>query len=42
MCLLNLQVTSLPTVVAFKDGQPVSKFVVAVPEGAVRKFLGEL
>ena len=37
-----LQVTALPTVVAFKDGKPVNQFVGAVPEAAVRKFVGEL
>ncbi|CAE6437751.1 unnamed protein product [Rhizoctonia solani] len=33
------QVTSLPTVVAFKNGNKVSSFVGAVAPGLVRKFL---
>ena len=33
---------SIPLVIAFKDGQQVSSFVGAQPEGAVRKFVAEL
>ncbi|KAH9956620.1 thioredoxin-like protein [Russula dissimulans] len=32
-------VSALPTVVAFRDGEPVNKFVGVLPEGGVRKFL---
>ncbi|GJF00573.1 thioredoxin-like protein [Phanerochaete sordida] len=35
-------VSSLPTVIAFKDGKPVSKFIGAMPEGSVRNFLSTL
>lgn len=36
------KVRSLPTVVAFKDGQPVSQFIGALPEAQVRKFIESL
>ncbi|KAH9173489.1 thioredoxin-like protein [Lactarius sanguifluus] len=36
------QVRALPTVVAFRDGEPVKQFVGALPEGGVRKFLEEV
>lgn len=35
-------VQSIPTVVAFKDGQPVNGFVGAYPEGAVNQFVDTL
>jgi putative thioredoxin len=37
-----LGVQSIPTVVAFKDGQPVNGFVGAYPEPEVARFVGEL
>ncbi|ETW86304.1 thioredoxin-like protein, partial [Heterobasidion irregulare TC 32-1] len=36
------KIRSLPTVVAFKDGQPVSQFIGALPEAQVRKFIESL
>ncbi|KLO10559.1 thioredoxin-like protein [Schizopora paradoxa] len=36
------QVTALPTVIAFKDGEPADKFRGALPESEVRKFLERL
>lgn len=33
------QIRSLPTVIAFKDGEPVSQFMGAMPEQSVRNFL---
>ncbi|KAF8263033.1 thioredoxin-like protein [Lactarius quietus] len=36
------QVRALPTVVAFRGGEPVKQFVGALPEGGVRKFLEEV
>jgi hypothetical protein len=36
------QVRALPTVVAFRDGEPVKQFVGALAEGGVRKFLEEV
>ncbi|KII89136.1 hypothetical protein PLICRDRAFT_40769 [Plicaturopsis crispa FD-325 SS-3] len=36
------KVRSLPTVVAFKDGEPVNQFVGAINEAGVRKFIGLL
>lgn len=36
------QVRALPTVVAFRDGEPVKLFVGAMPEPAVRRFLEEI
>jgi putative thioredoxin len=35
-------VQSIPTVIAFKDGRPVDGFVGAIPEPAVREFVGRL
>ncbi|KAF9651520.1 thioredoxin-like protein [Thelephora ganbajun] len=32
-------VRALPTVIAFKDGEPVAKFVGAIPESKVTEFL---
>ncbi len=37
-----LGVQSIPTVVAFKDGQPVNGFVGAYPEPEVQRFVNEL
>lgn len=34
-----IQVRALPTVIAFKDGEPVAKFVGAIPESEVSEFL---
>ncbi|OBZ75763.1 Thioredoxin Y, chloroplastic [Grifola frondosa] len=36
------QIRSLPTVIAFRDGQPVSKFMGALPEPSVRNFLAQV
>ncbi|KAI0313348.1 thioredoxin-like protein [Amylostereum chailletii] len=36
------KIRSLPTVVAFRDGQPISQFIGALPEPSVRKFLETL
>ncbi|KAI0045384.1 thioredoxin-like protein, partial [Auriscalpium vulgare] len=41
-CLPALRVSSIPTVVAFKDGQPVSQFVGALNEPGVRRFLASI
>lgn len=38
----QLGARSIPLVIAFKDGNPVSSFVGAQPEGAVRRFVAEL
>jgi len=38
----QLGVRSLPTVMAFKGGQPVDGFMGAQPESEVRKFIGRL
>jgi len=38
----QLGARSIPLVVAFKDGKPVSSFVGAQPEGAVRQFVAGL
>ncbi|KAH9833016.1 thioredoxin-like protein [Rhodofomes roseus] len=35
-------IRGLPTVVAFRDGKPVNKFVGALPEAQVRAFLRSL
>jgi putative thioredoxin len=37
-----LNVSSIPTVLGFRDGQVVAEFVGAVPEAAVRKFLAQV
>ena len=39
--LLNfiIQVRALPTVIAFRDGEQVAKFVGAIPESEVAEFL---
>ncbi|CAL1705292.1 unnamed protein product [Somion occarium] len=38
----QFQIRSLPTVIAFKDGKPVSQFMGAMPEPSVRNFLQTL
>jgi putative thioredoxin len=38
----NLGARSIPLVIAFKDGKPVSNFLGAQPEGAVRRFVEAL
>jgi len=38
----KFQVRSLPTVIAFKDGKPVDKFVGALNEVGVRDFLARV
>jgi putative thioredoxin len=38
----ELGARSIPLVIAFKDGEPVSSFVGAQPEAAVRKFVQDL
>jgi len=38
----RLGARSIPLVIAFRDGQPVSSFVGAQPEGAVRRFVAAL
>jgi putative thioredoxin len=35
-------VRSIPSVIAFRDGRPVSQFVGALPEGQVRAFIDRL
>lgn len=37
-----LNVSSIPMVIGFRDGQPVAEFVGAVPEAAVRDFLAHV
>jgi thiol-disulfide isomerase/thioredoxin len=37
---LDFQIRSLPTVIAFRDGEPVSKFIGALPETHIRDFIG--
>ncbi|MCA1735285.1 MAG: thioredoxin [Actinobacteria bacterium] len=39
---LAFGVQSIPTVIAFKDGQPVATFTGAVPEAEVRDFISRL
>ena len=36
------QVRALPTVIAFRDGAPISQFVGALPEPSVQDFLSKL
>jgi len=36
------QIRSLPTVIAFKDGKPVDKFIGALNEAGVRQFLDKV
>ncbi|KAI0289860.1 thioredoxin-like protein [Russula brevipes] len=38
----SYQVSALPTVVAFRGGEPVKRFVGVLPESGVRKFLKEV
>lgn len=38
----QLRVQSVPTVYAFKDGQPVDGFMGAQPESELKKFIGKL
>ncbi|EPQ57988.1 thioredoxin-like protein [Gloeophyllum trabeum ATCC 11539] len=39
---MQYKVSSIPTVVAFKDGEKAGQFVGALPEPAIKKFLGGL
>ena len=36
------QIRSLPTVIAFKNGEPVSQFMGALPEPHVRRFIEQV
>jgi len=36
---MKYKIRSLPTVIAFRDGEPVSQFMGALPEHRVRHFL---
>ncbi|KAI0072270.1 hypothetical protein K474DRAFT_1711744 [Panus rudis PR-1116 ss-1] len=38
----SYQIRSLPTVIAFKDGKPISQFMGAMPEQSVRNWLQSL
>jgi len=38
----QLRVQSVPTVYAFKDGQPIDGFMGAQPESELKKFIGKL
>ncbi|KAK7693826.1 hypothetical protein QCA50_003398 [Cerrena zonata] len=38
----EFQIRSLPTVIAFRDGKPVSQFMGAMPEPNVRNFLSTI
>lgn len=38
----QLRIQSIPTVFAFKDGQPVDGFVGALPESQIKEFIGRL
>lgn len=40
--ILRLQISSLPTVIAFVDGEPVSQFMGVIPEKGIRRFLATL
>lgn len=35
-------ISALPTVIAFKDGEPIRMFKGALPEAAVREFISQL
>ena len=37
-----LQVRALPTVIAFRDGKPVNKFIGVIPEAQIMAFLESL
>lgn len=39
---LHSQISALPTVVAFKNGEPVLKFSGAIPEPQVKDFISKL
>jgi putative thioredoxin len=39
---MQFGVQGIPTVIAFKDGQPVAQFTGALPEAQIRQFLEEL
>jgi putative thioredoxin len=39
---IRFNVRSLPTVIAFSQGQPASEFVGVIPEGRVREFLAKI
>src|SRR3984957_2119389 len=38
----QLRIQSIPTVYAFKNGQPVDGFMGAIPESQIREFVGQL
>ncbi|TCD63550.1 hypothetical protein EIP91_005296 [Steccherinum ochraceum] len=38
----QFNIRSLPTVIAFKDGEPISQFMGAMPEPSVRNFINTL
>jgi putative thioredoxin len=38
----SFAVQGIPTVIAFRDGKPVSRFTGAIPEAAVRQFMAQL
>jgi putative thioredoxin len=38
----QFRVQSIPTVIAFRDGQPVSQFMGAVPEAQIRQFIEQI
>jgi thioredoxin 1 len=39
---MEYKIRSLPTVIAFQNGKPVSQFMGAMPEGSVRNFISKL